>query len=138
MRLHYEEAGRGPAVVLIHGGGPGASGLSNFARNLPVFAEHFRTIVVDQPGYGKSDKPEVQGNYYRFGPYISPMYSPELYGSPQAWFGGNGPPSWFPAFLPFSAAMLILWAPGGFRFTCYYYRGAYYKAFWMDPVNCTV
>ena len=34
--------------------------------------------------------------------------------------------------------MLILWAPGGFRFTCYYYRGAYYKAFWADPPNCAV
>ena len=47
-------------------------------------------------------------------------------------------PGWWPAFLPFSAAMLILWAPGGFRFTCYYYRGAYYKAFWADPPSCTV
>ena len=55
---------------------------------------------------------------------------------PQAWFGGK--PAWFPAFLPFSAALLILWAPGGFRFTCYYYRGAYYKAFWADPPNCAV
>ena len=33
---------------------------------------------------------------------------------------------------------LILWAPGGFRLTCYYYRGAYYKAFWADPPACTV
>ncbi len=80
----------------------------------------------------------LQGNHFRFGPYISPMYSPEVYGSPTAWFGGNGAPSWCPTFLPFSAAMLILWAPGGFRFTCYYYRGAYYKAFWADPPNCTV
>ena len=40
--------------------------------------------------------------------------------------------------IPFSAAMLILWAPGGFRLTCYYYRGAYYKAFWADPPNCAV
>ena len=77
-----------------------------------------------------------QGEHYRFGPYISPMYSPELFGGPEAWFGPK--PSWFPGFLPFSPAFLILWAPGGFRFTCYYYRGAYYKAFWMDPVNCTV
>jgi hypothetical protein len=78
-----------------------------------------------------------QGKDYWYGPYISPMYSPELFGiSPHAWFGG--PPAWFPAFLPFSAAFLILWAPGGFRFTCYYYRGAYYKAFWADPPNCAV
>ena len=47
-------------------------------------------------------------------------------------------PAWWPAFLPFSAAMLILWAPAGFRFTCYYYRGAYYKAFWADPLSCAV
>jgi hypothetical protein len=78
-----------------------------------------------------------QGINYWFGPYISPMYSPELWGaSPHAWFGPK--PDWFPAFLPFSPAFLILWAPGGFRFTCYYYRGAYYKAFWADPPNCTV
>ena len=38
----------------------------------------------------------------------------------------------------FRAALLILWAPGGFRFTCYYYRGAYYKAFWADPPSCAV
>ncbi len=77
-----------------------------------------------------------QGEHYRFGPYISPMYSPELFGGPEAWFGGK--PSWFPNFMPFSAAFFILWAPGGFRFTCYYYRGAYYKAFWQDPTNCAV
>ena len=40
--------------------------------------------------------------------------------------------------LPFSAAFLILWVPAGFRFTCYYYRGAYYKSFWADPINCAV
>ncbi|PZR70737.1 MAG: succinate dehydrogenase [Chthoniobacterales bacterium] len=78
-----------------------------------------------------------QGNHYRFGPYLSPFYSPELLGDAQhAWFGAK--PGWFPAWLPFSGALLILWAPGGFRFTCYYYRGAYYKAFWADPPSCTV
>jgi hypothetical protein len=78
-----------------------------------------------------------QGNNYWFGPYISPMYSPELFGnSGHAWFGG--PPAWWPAIIPFSGAFLILWAPGGFRFTCYYYRGAYYKGWWADPLNCAV
>lgn len=78
-----------------------------------------------------------QGDHYRFGPYLSPFYSPELFGDPvHAWFGGK--PSWFPSWLPFSAAFFILWAPGGFRFTCYYYRGAYYKAFWADPPSCAV
>ncbi|HKX45219.1 MAG TPA: succinate dehydrogenase [Planctomycetota bacterium] len=78
-----------------------------------------------------------QGDHYHFGPYLSPFYSPELFGdSPHALFGAR-PPGW-PAAIPFSAALLILWAPGGFRFTCYYYRGAYYKAFWGDPPACTV
>ena len=40
--------------------------------------------------------------------------------------------------LPFSPAFLILWAPLGFRLTCYYYRGACYKAFWADPSSCAV
>ena len=78
-----------------------------------------------------------QNAHYTFGPYLSPFYSPELFGSSShAVFGPQ--PGWWPAFLPFSPALLILWAPGGFRFTCYYYRGAYYKAFWADPANCAV
>jgi len=78
-----------------------------------------------------------QGTHYEFGPYLSPFYSPLLFGdSHHAWFGPK--PGWWPAALPFSAALFILWAPGGFRFTCYYYRGAYYKAFWQDPPGCTV
>lgn len=78
-----------------------------------------------------------QGDHYYLGNYISPFYSPELFGdSPHSWFGPK--PGWWPALLPFSPALLILWAPGGFRFTCYYYRGAYYKAFWADPPACAV
>src|SRR5262249_7853756 len=57
--------------------------------------------------------------------YLSPFYSPELWGDPEhAWFGAK--PAWFPAFI--TPALLILPFPGLFRFTCYYYRGAYYKA----------
>jgi hypothetical protein len=77
----------------------------------------------------------MQGNHYEFGPYLSPFYSPLIFGdSPHALLSAR--PSWIPVWV--SAAMLILWAPGGFRFTCYYYRGAYYKAFWADPPSCTV
>jgi len=78
-----------------------------------------------------------QGAHYYFDPYLSPFYSPELLGSSgHSWFGPK--PGWWPLWLPFSPALLILWAPGGFRLTCYYYRGAYYKAFWADPPSCTV
>ncbi len=70
--------------------------------------------------------------------YLSPFYSPEFWGtSPHAILGATLP-SWFPTWAPFSPAFLILWIPAGFRFTCYYYRGAYYKAFWADPINCAV
>ncbi|MBM3727008.1 MAG: succinate dehydrogenase [Acidobacteria bacterium] len=78
-----------------------------------------------------------QGNHYTHGPYLSPFYSPEIFGdSAHSWFGPK--PAWFPDWMPFSPALLILWAPGLFRFTCYYYRGAYYKAFWADPPACAV
>jgi 4,5:9,10-diseco-3-hydroxy-5,9,17-trioxoandrosta-1(10),2-diene-4-oate hydrolase len=75
MRLHYHEAGpaAGDAaaagrlpVVLLHGGGPGASAWSNFGANLPVFATRFRTLMIDQPGFGKSARPPVTGSYFTF------------------------------------------------------------------------
>jgi hypothetical protein len=78
-----------------------------------------------------------QGEHYTYGPYLSPFYSPEIFGdSPHSVFGPK--PGWWPGWLPFSPALLILWAPGLFRFTCYYYRGAYYKSFWADPPACMV
>jgi hypothetical protein len=79
----------------------------------------------------------LQGVHYHFGNYLSPFYSPELLGdSPHSLLGPK--PAWWPAWLAWSPAILILWAPAGFRLTCYYYRGAYYKAFWADPPSCTV
>ncbi len=78
-----------------------------------------------------------QNANYTYGPYLSPFYSPELFGdSPHAWFGPK--PGWWPGWLPFSPALIILPVPALFRFTCYYYRGAYYKAFWADPPSCAV
>ena len=78
-----------------------------------------------------------QNAYYTHGPYLSPFYSPELWGdSPHAIFGPK--PLWWPSWLPFSPALIILPLPGLFRFTCYYYRGAYYKAFCADPPSCAV
>ena len=78
-----------------------------------------------------------QNAHYESGPYLSPFYSPLLWGdSTHAWFGLR--PSWWPVALPFSTALLILPFPGLFRLSCYYYRGAYYKAFWADPPNCAV
>src|SRR5215469_12487769 len=64
-RLHYHEAGDGPALVLLHGSGPGVTGWSNFRGNFPVFAQHFRTIVLDMPGFGRSDRPPLDRAYPR-------------------------------------------------------------------------
>ena len=67
LKLHYHEAGvgNGPTIVLLHGGGPGASSWSNFAKNIPVLAQQFHVIAVDQPGYGRSDKPTEHPQYFR-------------------------------------------------------------------------
>lgn len=64
--LHYHEAGTadGTPVVLLHGGGPGASAWSNFGRNLPALAGRFRTLAVDQPGFGRSVSGPVVEHYF--------------------------------------------------------------------------
>jgi len=55
-RIAYQEVGAGPPLVLIHGGGPGAFGYSNYRRNLEPLAEMGnRVVLIDLPGYGQSD-----------------------------------------------------------------------------------
>lgn len=51
-----DTGGDGPTVVMLHGGGPGASGVSNFSRNIDALAQSYRVIVPDMPGYGRSAK----------------------------------------------------------------------------------
>lgn len=93
---------------------------------------------------GYSTWAAFQGEHYAYGPYLSPMYSPLIWEaagqslSGHSWLGAW--PAWLPSWLilPITPAFLVLWAPGGFRVTCYYYRGAYYKAFWADPPACAV
>ena len=55
-KIFVAETGDGPPVLLLHGGGPGASGVSNYARNIAELAKEFRVIVPDLPGYGRSTK----------------------------------------------------------------------------------
>ena len=75
----------------------------------------------------------LQNAHYYASPYLSPFYSPclvvncEHVSAPL--FG-----SWF----QWSPAILILWIPGGFRLTCYYYRKAYYRSFFWSPPACAV
>ncbi len=65
-----------------------------------------------------------EGAYFQWGPYLSPFYSPLIDVHHRVW--------------PYSPALLILGGPLGFRVTCYYYRKAYYRAFFLDPPACGV
>lgn len=59
LRVHYNETGSGPALIFVHGGGPGSSGLSNFSRNMAAFSDRYRVIAIDLPGYGQSTKLKI-------------------------------------------------------------------------------
>src|ERR1700687_6115408 len=65
-----------------------------------------------------------EGRFYEWGPYLSPFYSP-LIDEHHLWW-------------KLSPALLILGGPLGFRATCYYYRKASYRAFFLDPPGCAV
>jgi hypothetical protein len=65
-----------------------------------------------------------EGAYYQWGPYLSPFYSPLIDAHHHWW--------------KLSPALLILGGPLGFRATCYYYRKAYYRAFFFDPPGCAI
>jgi 4,5:9,10-diseco-3-hydroxy-5,9,17-trioxoandrosta-1(10),2-diene-4-oate hydrolase len=121
MRLHYHEAGPdreegAPPVVMLHGGGPGASAWSNFGPNLPVFAGRFRTLLVDMPGFGRSDKLPVAGNYFTFAAGALAGMLGEL-GIERVHLVGNslggGTAVRFALAYPDQAARLVLMGPGG-------------------------
>ena len=119
--LHYHEAGpaggaAGAPVVMLHGGGPGASGWSNFGRNLGVFAGRFRTIVVDQPGFGRSEKPPVTGNYFTFAADALARLLDEVQIDRVHLIGnslGGGTAVRFALNYPERAGRLVLMGPGG-------------------------
>ena len=65
-RLAYHDVGDGPTVLFLHGSGPGVSGMANFAAVLPALAPHLRCLVLDQPGFGGSERPvPFDRNYLR-------------------------------------------------------------------------
>ena len=74
------------------------------------------------------------GRDYFSEPYLSPFYSPCLGDCVEGASDFGQPFQWF----PLSAALIVLIFPLGFRMTCYYYRKAYYRAFWFSPPACGV
>src|SRR5689334_16563490 len=65
--IYYLDIGNGEPLVLIHGGGPGASGWSNYNRNVNALGAKYRLIIPDLPGYGRSDKSPI--TVPRYGAY---------------------------------------------------------------------
>lgn len=64
-RIAYSEAGEGPPVILIHGGGPGAYGYSNYRKNFRPLAERgHRVVIIDLPGYGQSEHRDTSEGIY--------------------------------------------------------------------------
>jgi len=76
-----------------------------------------------------------ENRYYFSEPYLSPFYSPCLAANCVDGAGEFHP---FGGWWKLSPALLILIFPLGFRLTCYYYRKAYYRAFWLSPPACGV
>jgi hypothetical protein len=105
-----------------------------YANYIVFFVPGYFEIRHDNKDFFKPDNPAVA-------PYLAPFHAPLLYDaqSHHAWVH-SAQPSWWPGWFPlrFSSAMLILIFPAMFRFTCYYYRKAYYRSFWADPPACAV
>ncbi|GAA0907837.1 4,5:9,10-diseco-3-hydroxy-5,9,17-trioxoandrosta-1(10),2-diene-4-oate hydrolase [Virgisporangium aurantiacum] len=116
--VHYHDAGSpdGTPLVLLHGGGPGASAWSNFGRNVPVFAERFHTLAIDQPGYGRSAVGPVTGHYFTFAADAVVAVLDAL-GIEKAHLIGNslggGTAVRFALKYPERAGRLVLMGPGG-------------------------
>jgi 4,5:9,10-diseco-3-hydroxy-5,9,17-trioxoandrosta-1(10),2-diene-4-oate hydrolase len=119
LRLHYHEAGEqhAPVAVLLHGGGPGASAWSNFGRTLEALSSRFHVLAVDQPGFGRSDKPtELPKQFFTYSADALAELLTELR-IPKAHLVGNslggGTSVRFALNYPDRAGRLVLMAPGG-------------------------
>lgn len=124
--ISVAEMGSGPAVVFIHGSGPGASGASNFRQNAGAFAEAgYRVILPDLIGYGASSKPE--GLDYTLDLFTNTLFEAlQAHGVEKAILVGNSLGGGIALQMamdhPGFAERLILMAPG-----CIHPREEYFK-----------
>ena len=100
------------------------AGLGQTQRRDAWWLEILPVILVLGAFFVYANFRAFEGALYSWGPYLSPFYSPLIDPNHHWW--------------PWSPAFLILAIPGGFRVTCYYYRKAYYRAFFLDPPSCAV
>jgi 4,5:9,10-diseco-3-hydroxy-5,9,17-trioxoandrosta-1(10),2-diene-4-oate hydrolase len=110
--------GRGDAdtVVLLHGGGPGASAWSNFGRNMPVVAKRFRAVMMDLPGYGNSAARPPDGHFFTVAADALASLLDYLAISKTHLIGnslGGGTAVRFALRYPDRAGRLVLMGPGG-------------------------
>lgn len=117
LTVHYLDEGEGDVVIWLHGSGPGASGYSNFKGNYPEFTQQgFRNIVLDLPGFGRSDKPsDVHYNLDFFVGVLNELIE-TLHLSPCTLLGNSlgGAIALGQALrYPTTVSKLILMAPGG-------------------------
>jgi len=103
--------------------GEGLSSVAAAWRKLPWWVEPV-TIVAVLSAFGLYSLAIVILLPGQYEEYLSPFYSPPV-----------GRPEWLPGFI--TAPMFVLWIPLGFRATCYYYRKAYFRAFFWDPPACS-
>ena len=115
--IHYHQWGEGPYLVWLHGGGPGANGLSNYSQNVKAF-ENYTNIILDMPRYGLSGKPIINGSL----PTVLAEYILEALtkiGVDKASFVGNSLGGAVSIMIhdlnPTFVEKLILMAPGGLQ-----------------------
>jgi 4,5:9,10-diseco-3-hydroxy-5,9,17-trioxoandrosta-1(10),2-diene-4-oate hydrolase len=91
VKLHYHEFGAdrpGIPIVCLHGAGPGATAWSNFHGNVTAFAKRSRTLLVDLPQYGRSDKVVIDTGRQSFSATVLGEFLKAL-AIPEADFVGN-------------------------------------------------
>ncbi|MFG1924402.1 4,5:9,10-diseco-3-hydroxy-5,9,17-trioxoandrosta-1(10),2-diene-4-oate hydrolase [Cryptosporangium sp. NPDC048952] len=120
LDVHYYDSGSEPAdrppLVLLHGGGPGASAWSNFGRNFEVFSKSTRVLAVDMPGFGRSGKRAEHPQYFTYAAGVLAELLDQLDIQEVDLVGnslGGGVATRFALTHPERARRLVLMAPGG-------------------------